>query len=224
MKLYDYFRASSCYRLRIALSLKGIAYNSVHIDLVKGEHGSDEYKAINPLGTVPYLIDGDVELNQSLAILQYLDNKHPEPKLIFGDAGQQAYIWQLAALVATDIHPFGAPQVWKKYLMGTLNASQADANQWVDHWITRGLATYEALLERSDYMGKFSCGDDISIADICLLPQLYNARRYKVDLSAYPNLLQIEKNMLQNNLVQKATPEAHEQAPQELENIHGAVL
>jgi maleylacetoacetate isomerase len=226
IKLYDYFRASSCYRLRMALNLKGLEFETIPVDLVKGEHGTEEYKAINPLGTVPYFIDATddnkVELNQSLAIMQYLDNQYPETKLVFGNAEQQAYIWQLALLIATDIHPFGAPQVWRKYLMGILEVNQDQANQWVDHWITRGLIVYEALLVKSGKMGDFSCGDQISMADICLLPQLYNARRYKVDLSPFPNLMQIEKNMLRNSAIQKATPEVHQSAPEGFEQIHGA--
>jgi maleylacetoacetate isomerase len=210
----------------MSLNLKGIAFETINIDLVKGEHNTEAYKAINPLGTMPYFIDdladSNVELNQSLAIMQYLDNQYPETKLVFGDAAQQAYIWQLALLVATDIQPFGAPQVWRKYLMGILEINQDQANEWVDHWLSRGLAVYETLLVKSGKMGEFSCGDQISMADICLLPQLYNARRYKVDLSPFPHLLKIEKNMLKNSAIQKATPEAHQSAPEGFEQIHGA--
>tara|TARA_R110002126_G_scaffold13118_4_gene56958 strand:+ start:104922 stop:105599 length:678 start_codon:yes stop_codon:yes gene_type:complete len=224
IKLYDYFRASSCYRLRIALNIKRIAYETISVDLLKGQHKSDAYKQINPLGTAPYFIDGDVALNQSLAVMQYLDNAYPEQKLVYGDAKTQAQIWQFALLIATDVHPFGTPQVWKAYLMGILDADQAQANAWVEHWITRGLTTYEAMLQRADTHTDFSCGDEISMADICLLPQLYNARRYKVELKPYPKLLQIEKNMLRDEQVRKATPEAHPDAPPELENIHGSML
>jgi maleylacetoacetate isomerase len=224
IKLYDYYRASSCYRLRIALHIKGIAYETINVDLLKGEHKTATYKQINPLGTAPYFIDGEVALNQSLAVMQYLDNAYPQQKLVYGDAMTQAQIWQFALLIATDIHPFGTPQVWKAYLMGVLDADQAQANAWVEHWISRGLATYETMLTRTNAQYDFSCGDEISIADICLLPQLYNARRYKVDLAAYPKLLQIEKNMLQDDRVRKATPEAHPDAPPELENIHGSML
>ncbi|MAH04572.1 MAG: maleylacetoacetate isomerase [Alphaproteobacteria bacterium] len=224
IKLYDYYRASSAYRVRLALNIKDIAYESIHVDLLKGEHHGAKYKAINPLGTVPYFIDGDVELNQSLAIAQYLDNAYPDTKLVYGDAATQAHIWQLALLVATDIHPFGTPQVWKKYLMGILDASQEEANAWISHWLTRGLSTYEAMVSRSNIKGDYSCGDAISLADICLLPQLYNAHRYKIDLTPYKNLCCIEQNMLQQNAVQKSTPEAHAEAPQELENIHGNML
>ncbi len=226
IKLYDYFRASSCYRLRMALNLKGLEYEAITVDLLKGEHNAPAYKAINPLGTVPYFIDDatkdKIELNQSLAIMQYLDNQYPDVKLVFGDAGQQAYIWQLALLIATDIHPFGAPQVWRKYLMGILEASQDQADQWIEHWITRGLGVYEDLLMKSGEMGEFSCGNQISMADICLLPQLYNARRYKIDLNPYPNLTRIEKNMLHIEAIQNSTPEAHKSAPEGFEQIHGA--
>ncbi len=220
IKLYDYYRASSAYRVRLALNLKGLDYQSIHVDLLKGEHHGADYKAINPLGTVPYLIDGDVALNQSLAIVQYLDNQYPDTKLVYGDAATQANIWQLALLVATDIHPFGTPQVWKKYLMGILDATQDQADAWINHWLTRGLSTYETMLTRSATQSEFSCGDAISLADICLLPQLYNAHRYKIDLSPYPNLRRIEQNMLQHEAVLKSTPEAHPEAPEELEKIH----
>jgi maleylacetoacetate isomerase len=224
IKLYDYYRASSCYRLRIALNIKGINYETVNVDLLKGEHKSAAYKKINPLSTAPYFIDGEVEINQSLAVMQYLDSAYAAPKLIYGDAKTQAEIWQLALLVATDIHPFGTPQVWKAYLMGVLDADQAQANAWVEHWLSRGLATYEAMLTRTNTQYDFSCGEEISMADICLLPQLYNARRYKVDLAPYPKLLQIEENMLHDARVKKATPEAHPDAPPGLENIHGSML
>lgn len=221
IKLYDYFRASSSYRLRIAFALKGIEYETIHIDLLKGEHQTDAYKAINPLGTVPYMIDGEVELNQSLAILSYIDELYPEPPLVYGDAASIAYQKQLATLVSTEMHPFGTPQVWKKYLMGELNASQDQANQWIDHWLSRGLNAYETTLKKAGTSGKFSYGDQITVADICLLPQLYNARRYKIDLTPYPMLQKIESNMLHNDLVKTATPEAHKEAPEGLEKIHG---
>lgn len=219
--LYDYFRSSSAYRVRIALYLKQLDFTSKSVDLVKAEQRSEEYLKLNPQGGVPFFVDGDVKFAQSLAMLEYLDETHPEPAIIYGAAEDKAYIRQLSYIIACDIHPLNNLKVWKGYVGKKLGADEAQLTDWYHHWINEGLKAYEATLAQNDKAGKFSFGDKPSMADICLIPQLYNARRFNVDLSAYPNILKIEKNCLAIEAFQKASPETHPDAPEGLEQIYG---
>lgn len=220
--LYDYFRSSASYRVRIALYLKHLDFTSKSVDLVKAEQRSEEYLKLNPQGGVPFFVDGDVQFGQSLAMLEYLDEKYSGPALIHGSADDKAYIRQLSYIIACDIHPLNNLKVWKGYVGKKLGADDKQMQDWYHHWISEGLKAYEATLVQNNKMGKFSFGDQPSMADICLIPQLYNARRFNVDLSAYPNILTIEKNCLPLEAFQKASPEAHPDAPDDLEQIYGA--
>jgi len=189
--LYDYFRSSAAYRVRIALNLKGVDYERRQIDLRDGEQRSDEYLARNPQGLVPMLeIDG-LRLTQSLAIIGYLDMRYPNQPLIPASGAERAHVVALAMTIACDIHPLNNLRVLK-YLKGQLGHSQEEVDGWYAHWIREGLPALEALAAPG--AGKFLFGNGPTGADVCLIPQLYNARRYNVRLDEYPTLLSAEEN------------------------------
>lgn len=202
--LYDYFRSSAAYRVRIALNLKGVDYESRQIDLREGEQRSDEYRKLNPQGLVPMLeIDGH-KLTQSLAIINYLDLRYPNQPLLPAAAAERAHVVAMAMTIACDIHPLNNLRVLN-YLKGPLGHSQEEVDAWYAHWITEGLPALEAMAKPK--AGKFLFGDAPTGADVCLVPQLYNARRFEVPLEAYPTLLRAEDNALQMDAFQKASPE-----------------
>jgi len=183
--LYDYWRSSAGYRVRIALNLKRIAYESVAIDLLDGAQRSDDYRARNPQGLVPMLEMDGLKLTQSLAIIDYLDASIREPRLVPEDAGERAHVLALALTVACDIHPLNNLRV-QRYLKDPLGHDEAARDTWYRHWVREGLAALEALaVPRA---GRFLFGDAPTLADICLVPQLYNARRFDVALDDYPTL------------------------------------
>ena len=189
--LYDYWRSSAAYRVRIALNLKGIDYESRPIDLREGEQKGEEYRALNPLGLVPMLeIDGH-RLIQSLAIINYLDVRYPSQPLIPVSGAERAHVVSMALTIACDIHPLNNLRVLK-YLKNELRHSQEEIDGWYVHWILEGLPALEAIA--APRAGKFLFGDAPTGADVCLVPQLYNARRYDVPLDAYPTLLRAEEN------------------------------
>ncbi|MET0509710.1 MAG: maleylacetoacetate isomerase [Burkholderiaceae bacterium] len=189
MKLYTYFRSSAAFRVRIALNLKGLEWEPEVIWLVSGEQGRDPYKKLNPQGLVPTLVDGDLRLSQSMAIIEYLDETHPEPPLLANGAAGRARIRSLAQLVACDIHPLNNLRVLK-YLKSKLGQEQPAIDDWYRHWCREGLAAYECELENGP-AGRFSHGDGPTIADICLVPQVFNARRFDLDLKAYPRSMAV---------------------------------
>ena len=189
--LYDYYRSSAAYRVRIALNLKGIDYESRPVNLLESEQKSDEYRAINPQGLVPMLeIDGH-RLTQSLAIINYLDMRYPNQPLIPAMAPERAHVVAMAMTVACDIHPLNNLRVLK-YLKSELGQPQEAVDNWYAHWINEGLPALEALA--APEAGKFLFRDAPTGADVCLIPQLYNARRYNVPLDAYPTLLRADEN------------------------------
>lgn len=189
--LYDYWRSSAAYRVRIALNLKGIDYESRQIDLRDDEQKSADYRALNPQGLVPTLeIDGH-RLTQSVAIINYLDLKYPNPPLIPVLAADRAHVVAMAMAVACDIHPLNNLRVLK-YLKHQLGRSQDEIDGWYVHWISEGLPGLDAMA--APLAGKFLFGDAPTGADVLLVPQLYNARRYNVPLDAYPTLLRAEEN------------------------------
>lgn len=189
MELYGYFRSSTSYRLRIALALKGLGYQAHYVSLPKQEQRSPEYLAVNPQGLVPTLIDEGRAYTQSLAILEYLDETHPEPPLLPRDPGGRAQVRALSQIVGCEIHPLNNLRVLK-YLKGTLELSDEQRDRWYRHWVAEGLQQYEAALERGG-AGRFSYGDSVTLADICLVPQIFNAQRFDCPLGAYPRTLAI---------------------------------
>jgi maleylacetoacetate isomerase len=187
--LHDYFRSSASYRVRIALNLKGIVYDSAPVDLRAGDQGSAAYRDRNPQGFVPMLeIDG-LQLTQSLSIITYLAATRPEPPLLPPDPAEQAHVRAMALLIACDIHPLNNLRVLR-YLQNEMGQDEAARNRWYAHWITEGLTALEQVA--APRAGRFLFGDSPTIADICLVPQLYNARRFDVPLDAYPVLLRAD--------------------------------
>jgi maleylacetoacetate isomerase len=189
--LYDYFRSSAAYRVRIALNLKRVDYEQRQIDLREGEQKSDAYRALNPQGLVPMLeIDGQ-RLTQSVAIINYLDIRYPVPPLIPAAAAERAHVVAMAMAVACDIHPLNNLRVLK-YLKGEMGQPQEAVDRWYAHWVREGLAGLEAMA--APRAGKFLFGDGPTGADVCLVPQLYNARRFNVPIDDFPTLLRAEEN------------------------------
>ena len=205
---YEYFRSSAAYRVRIALKLKGIDYESRQIDLREGEQRSDEYRAINPQGLVPMLeVDGH-RITQSLAIIVYLDMRYPNQPLLPASADARSHVISLSETVACDIHPLNNLRVLK-YLKSELGHSQEDVDRWYAHWITEGLSALETLA--APRAGTFLLGDGPTAADCCLIPQLYNARRFNVPLDDYPTLLRVDENANRLDAFAAAHPDRQEQ-------------
>ncbi len=192
MILYDYWRSSASYRVRIALNLKGLKYQQTSVHLVRdgGEQKKPEYTAINPQGLVPTLIDDGVVLTQSMAIMEYLDEKYPEPTLLPGEPVTRARVRAMALLIACDVHPLNNSSV-TSYINNTLGASETDVSEWYCHWIGRGFSALETLLEHSATSGLCCFGDEPGLADICLVPQVYNAERFGCDLAPYATIRKI---------------------------------
>jgi len=192
MKLFDYFRSSAAYRVRIALNLKNVAPERASVHLRRGAQRADDYLAMNPQGLVPALVaDGGDVLTQSLAIIEWLEESYPKPALLPGDAAGRARVRSLALAIACDIHPLNNLRVLN-YLTGTLGATDAQKDGWYRYWCDVGLEALETQLAREASTGPFCHGDTPTMADICLVPQLANARRVDLDLSPYPTLLSIE--------------------------------
>lgn len=205
MKLYSYFRSSAAYRVRIALNLKGIAYDTAPIHLVKdgGHNKRPEFRAVNPQMRVPVLIapDGKI-LIQSLAIIEYLEETHPAPALLPKDPVARAKVRALAELVACDIHPLNniGPL---RYLKNAMHQEQDAIDAWYHHWVIDGFEALEGLLEP----GPYACGSAVTLADICLVPQVYNARRLKVPLDRFPKIVGVEAACLALAAFDRARPE-----------------
>jgi maleylacetoacetate isomerase len=204
-RLFDYFRSSASYRVRIALNLKGVDYESVPLNLIEGGQKGPDYRAINPQGLVPALeVDGRT-LVQSLAIIDYLDSTRPHPPLLPSDAADAAHVRALALVVACDIHPINNLRILK-YLSGPLGQPQEARDVWYRHWVTEGLAALEALA--APRAGRFLFGDAPTLADICLVPQLFNARRFEVPLDAYPTLVRADAEANRLEAFATAHPDA----------------
>ena len=186
--LYDYWRSSACYRVRIALNLKGVAYEAAPVNLLADEQMADAYKDENPQGLVPALAIGGRVLTQSLAIVEWLDATYAEPKLIPADPDERAHVMAMALAIACDIHPVNNLRVLK--YLARLGIDQGARDEWYRHWIAEGFAGLEALA--APRAGRFLFGDAPSLADICLVPQMYNARRLETPLDAYPTLLRAD--------------------------------
>lgn len=213
MQLYSYFRSSAAFRVRIALELKGLSFDIVPVHLLKdgGQQRTPEYLARNPDGLVPLLVDGDHVLNQSLAIIEYLDETYPQPSLLPGDAAQRAHIRALALAIACEIHPLNNLRVLK-YLKRTLEVSEDEKDAWYRHWITLGFSALEQRLASDARTGRYCVGDTPTLADACLVPQVFNAQRFAVDLTPYPAISRVFAECMQLEAVQRAVPAAQPDA------------
>jgi maleylacetoacetate isomerase len=205
MKLHGYFRSSAAYRVRIALNLKGLAYESVSVHLRRDEQHASAYVAVNPQALIPTLEDGPFVLTQSLAICEYLDETHPEPPLLPATPAERARVRALAQAVACDIHPINNLRVLY-YLTRELKLDETVIATWSNHWIAEGFAALEKMLTGSDATGRFCHGDTPGLADICLVPQAFNARRYALDLSPYPTINRIYDACLAHPAFDAAQP------------------
>ncbi|MGH8281080.1 MAG: maleylacetoacetate isomerase [Gammaproteobacteria bacterium] len=208
MELYTYFRSSAAYRVRIALNLKGIKADYRYVHLVKdgGQQHQPEYLRVNPQELVPALVDNGQILTQSLAIIEYLEETHPHPSLLPKNALGRARVRALAQVVACDIHPVNNQRILK-YLEKEFGADEAARNKWYRHWIIEGFTGLEKLLADNPATGKFCHGDQPTIADVCLVPQVFNAKRFTVDLAPFPVIKRINDLCLTLKAFMDAAPE-----------------
>jgi maleylacetoacetate isomerase/maleylpyruvate isomerase len=203
VKLHTYFRSSAAFRVRIALNVKGIAYEPAFVHLAKGEHRAPGYAAINPQALVPTLEDAGKRLTQSLAILEYLEETRPNPPLLPKDPAGRARVRSLALLVACEIHPLNNLRTLT-HLRRSLGQTEEQVSAWYRHWIADGLAKLEADL--SSDPGRFCHGDAPTMADCCLVPQIFNAKRYQCDVSAYPRTMRIFEECMKLEAFERAQP------------------
>ena len=213
MKLYTYFRSSAAFRARIALNLKGIDYESIAVDLrpAASAQRAPGYLALNPQGLVPALIEGNNALAQSLAIIEYLDETHPEPPLLPRAPLDRARVRALALAVACDVHPLNNLRVLN-YLRSPLGHDEDTVNEWYLHWVNTGLQALEEEARRTSADGRHLFGAAVTLADICLVPQMYNARRFKCDIEPYPTLRSICAHLESLPAFAKAAPEGQPDA------------
>jgi maleylpyruvate isomerase len=207
MKLYSYFRSSAAYRVRIALNLKGLAYEYAPIHLLRdgGQQLKPDYRELNPDGIVPTFIDGDNVLTQSLAIIEYLDEMHPEPALLPGTPLDRAFVRSVALQIACEIHPVDNLRILK-YLKHTLKVGDEAKDAWYRHWLDSGFESLEKRLANDSRVGKLCFGDTPTLADLCLVPQVYNARRFNLDMSRYPTIERIADHAAQIDAFARAAP------------------
>jgi maleylacetoacetate isomerase len=201
MILYSYWRSSASYRVRIALALKGIDCEIRPVDLRAGAHRSRDYLSVNPQGLVPCLIDGDAVIGQSLAILEYLEERYPKPALLPTEPAARAKVRAAAQVIVADIHPINNLRVLN-YLKTELGQSQQVVDDWITRWIDAGFQSLEAIAK-----APYLFGETVTMADLCLVPQMYNARRAGIDLTPYPRLLAIEGKLLALRAFDRARPE-----------------
>ena len=190
MKLYTYFRSSASYRVRIALALKGLAHESAFVDLPKAEHQSGEYRAINPQALVPSLEDGGQVLIQSLAIMEYLDEAYPEPPIMPPAPLDRAYVRAVSQIVACEIHPLNNLRTLK-HIRAAYKLDDEGVNAWYRHWIAAGLASLESYLVAAGRTGLYAFGDMVTVADCCIVPQIFNAKRFDCRLDHVPTVMGI---------------------------------
>lgn len=207
MKLYSYFRSSAAYRVRIALNLKGLDYEYAPVHLLRdgGQQLKPEYRALNPDGIVPTLVDGDEVLSQSLAIIEYLEETHPEPPLLPRAPADRAFVRAIALQVACEIHPLDNLRVLK-YLKHQVKTPEDVKDAWYAHWVEVGFTSLEKRLAADKRVGALCFGDTPTVADLCLVPQVFNARRFKIDMSRFPTLERIADHADQIDAFQRAAP------------------
>jgi maleylacetoacetate isomerase len=218
MKLYTYFRSSTSYRVRIALALKGLNYESVPVSLLKNEQSAPAYTALNPMAGLPALEHEGRVISQSLAMIEYLEAHQPAPSLFPGSAQDQAFARQIALAIATDIHPLINLKVGA-YLSERLGADDIAKKDWIAHWTMKGMRAVEAMLKGR--AGNFALGDRVSVADLCIIPQMYSLRRNGLPAHELPLCCAIEKHCITLEPFIQAAPEMQGDALPDLEPIHG---
>ncbi|MGH8298688.1 MAG: maleylacetoacetate isomerase [Steroidobacteraceae bacterium] len=211
MKLYNYFRSSAAYRVRIALNLKGLAYEAVPVDLRPGAHRQPDYLARNPQGLIPALEDGAAVIGQSLAIIEYLDETHPQPALLPRSALDRARVRSMALAIACDMHPLNNLRVLT-YLRSPLGHDEAAVDTWYRHWIAEGFRGLEEQAKRSSGDGRHMLGAEVTLADVCLVPQMFNARRFKCNVDPFPTLRAICAHLEALPPFARAAPDAQPDA------------
>lgn len=211
IKLYNYFRSSASFRVRIALELKGLSYDYAPVHLLKGEQLAPDFVKLNPDALVPVLCDGTDVLNQSLAIVEYLEETHPEPSLLPGSPSNRAHIRAIALAIACEVHPLNNPRVLK-YLKNTLNVEEDARNEWYRHWVRLGFASLETRLSASPLTGAYCVGNTPTLADVCLVPQVFNGKRLDVAVEDYPTLARIFEHCMAQEAFARAAPAAQPDA------------
>jgi maleylacetoacetate isomerase len=211
LQLYTFFRSSAAYRVRIALNIKGLHFKTISKALGKGEHQQPEYLAINAQGLVPALVVQDSVLTQSLAIIEYLDEEFPTPPLLPSESTARAHVRAMALAIACDIHPLNNLRVLN-YLKRELKQDDPAVNDWYRHWVAEGFRPLEQSVQKYSSDGRYCFGTAVSIADVLLVPQMFNARRFEVDLSPYPKLVQISQHLESLPEFAAARPEAQPDA------------
>ncbi len=212
MKLHNFFRSGTSHRLRIALNLKGIAYEYVPVDLRTEEHLGAAFKALNPQQLVPALVDGELTLIQSPAIIEWLEERHPTPALLPSNTEDRARVRAMAAIVGCDIHPINNRRILE-YLRNTLGCDEAAVLAWCNTWITAGFEALEAMLAADGERGDFCFGGTPTLADVYLVPQVESARRFEVDLTPYPNIVAIDAACAELDAFRRAAPRVQPDAP-----------
>jgi maleylacetoacetate isomerase len=211
MNLYTFFRSSAAFRVRIALNIKGLTYNSIPKAFAKNEHRTTEYLAVNPQGLIPALeVDGHL-LSQSLAIIEYLDETRPNPPLLPSEPGARAKVRAMALAIACEIHPLNNLRVLN-YLRQHFGQNEDGVNIWYRHWVMEGFAALEVMASEASWTKRYCCGDSLSMADVLLVPQMYNARRFKCDLSPFPTLVSIDEHLQTLPAFEAARPEVQPDA------------
>jgi len=205
LKLYGYYRSSAAYRVRIALNLKGIEYEQQIVNLLTAEEQQESFSAINPQKLVPVLEDNGQLFFQSMAILEYLEEVYPQTPILPDNSADRAWVRALSNIVACDIHPLNNLRVLK-YLVNDLNVGEVDKINWYRHWVIESFRAFEAYLQKLD-SGNYCFGEQPGMADILLIPQVYNARRFEVDMTSFPRISKIEQHCLSIPAFEKAIPE-----------------
>jgi maleylacetoacetate isomerase len=215
MKLYSYWRSSAAYRVRIALNLKGLDYDIIPVHLIDGggqQHG-ESFREVNPQGLIPVLAHGHRVFRQSLAIVEYLDEVFPDPALIPSLPRERARVLSLAQIIACDIHPLCNLRVLQ-YLEREFGVADVERERWCRHWIEEGFSAIEAMLADNPSTGSFCEGDEPGLADICLIPQVYNANRWRVDMDKFPTIAKIYATCMEEEAFDRARPENQADAPE----------
>jgi maleylacetoacetate isomerase len=196
MKLYTYFRSSASYRVRIALAWKGLEHDAESVSLPKAEHQADGFRAVNVQGLVPALEDGGRVFIQSLAIIEYLEERYPKPPLLPASPADRAYVRAVSQIVACELHPLNNLRTLK-HIRRTYGLDEDGVNAWYRHWIADGFGMLEGYLNRERRAGRYCYGDMVTMADCCLVPQVFNAKRYECDLAPYPTIVRIFEECMQ---------------------------